>query len=117
MAELSRNETILESILRKEEYTGVPQSRVEALLIRVANLINAGGASQEQIEAAIYKYLRENPLEAYDDTDVINRLEEIERNINDIPKSGVHVGSEAPTDPNVDIWIKPDGDTIGDYVR
>lgn len=113
---LSRNEDILESILRKEEYTGIPQSRIETLLIQVADLINAGGASPEQIGAAVNKYLRENPLEAYDDTFVKGELEELRELVDDIPKTGIYVGSEEPTDPNVTVWIKPDGTPTGELI-
>lgn len=58
---LSRNEDILQSILDKTMYTGKPESRIEALLIAVADLIKSGGASPDEIKSAIKEYIDAHP--------------------------------------------------------
>lgn len=58
---LSRNEEILKSILSKTEYNGIPQSRIEKLLIDLKDMIDGGGATPEEIQAAINSYLDKHP--------------------------------------------------------
>lgn len=59
----SRNESILKSILAGKKYEQLPQSRIEALLIQVGDLIRSGGATPEQIEAAVDDYLATHPVQ------------------------------------------------------
>lgn len=76
---LSRNEAILRSILDKKDYSGIPQSRMEELLIDLKDLIEGGGATPEEIQAAINSYLDKHPemVEGVDEDSLKNALKEV----------------------------------------
>lgn len=76
---MSRVEEILESILGDMEYTDVPRSRVEALLIAIGELISNGGASPSEIQEAINKYLERHPelIDGVDSVELSNKLKEV----------------------------------------
>lgn len=77
--EQSRNEAILKSILGKEPYTGKPESRIEALLIAVGEMIKSGGSTPEEIQEYVSQYLASHPevITGVDKTQLENALKEV----------------------------------------
>ena len=76
---LSRNEAILHAILSEEDYTEKPESRIEALLIAVAELIKSGGATSDEIQGYVNQYLTAHPevVTGVDKTQLENALKEV----------------------------------------
>ena len=83
--------------------------------------IEKNGVSDEAVEAAIEKYLEENDIRV--DLTGYATEQYVQEQIAqiDIPEAGeeVHVGKEAPTDPDVKIWVDTDAESpvaTKDYV-
>lgn len=121
------------SILSKDGSPEAPAPDVYAQIMEKLNGIEGGNVTPEAIAEAVEEYLKEHPIEGgVSKEEVVQAVEEAlaeakeSGEFDGAPgkdgvdgkdgKSGVYIGDDEPTDPDVRVWINPDGDA-GDVIE